>query len=168
MRNLGTNLTNTWAALGFGIVWSAIFFSWKKVSNLCKWLSDSLLVYSKVLFWGRDWVKHYLGIESLKQIFKKKRQELKWRAKTLKILMKLNETGFFYGCLFFILRAWGIEKLSVHGRIELVASQRYILLRKDKTRGKQDYIFPRHVWHISCVLLGSALLNTRFLCGDKR
>ena len=52
---------------------------------------------------------------------------------------------FFYDCLFFILRAWGIEKLSVHGRIELVASQRYILLRKDKTRGKQDYIFPRHV-----------------------
>ena len=53
--------------------------------------------------------------------------------------MKLNETFFFNGCLFFILRAWDIEKLSVHGRIELVASQRYILLRKEETRGKHDY-----------------------------
>ena len=50
---------------------------------------------------------------------------------------------------FFILRAWDIEKLSVHGRIELlaslVASQRCIQLRKEETRGKQDYILPRHV-----------------------
>ena len=82
--------------------------------------------------------------------------------------MKLNETFFLTGCLFFILRAGDIEKLSVHGRIKLEASQRYIQLRKEETRGKQDYILPRHVWHISCVLLGSALLNTRFLCGDKR
>ena len=75
---------------------------------------------------------------------------------------------FFNGCLFFILRAWDIEKLSVHGKIKLVASQRYILLRKEETRGKQGYILPRHVWHISRVFLGSALLKTRFLCGDKR
>ena len=48
---------------------------------------------------------------------------------------------------FFILRAWDIEKLSVHGRIELVASQRYIQLPKEETRGKQDYIhvLPHHV-----------------------
>ena len=52
---------------------------------------------------------------------------------------------FFNGCLVFILRAWDIEKLSVHGRIELVASQRYIQLRKEETRGKQDYILPHHV-----------------------
>ena len=90
------------------------------------------------------------------------------KSKNIENFDETQWNGFFYGCLFFILRAWGIEKLSVHGRIELVASQRYILLRKDKTRGKQDYILPRHVWHISCVLLGSALLDTRFLCGDKR
>lgn len=53
--------------------------------------------------------------------------------------------GFFNGCLFFILQAWDIEQLSIHGRIELVASQRYIQLRKEETRGKQDYILPRHV-----------------------
>ena len=34
--------------------------------------------------------------------------------------MKLNETFF----LMVILRAWDIEKLSVHGRIKLVASYR--------------------------------------------
>ena len=53
---------------------------------------------------------------------------------------------FFNGSLFFNLRAWDIEKLSVHGRIELVASQRYIQLRKEETRGKKDYILPRHVY----------------------
>ena len=110
---------------------------------------------------------HYLGIESLEQIFKKKRQELKWRAETFEHFDETQWNVFFNGCLFFISRAWDIENLSVHDRIELVASQRNIQLRKEETRGKQDYILPRHVWHISCVLLGSVLLNARFLCGDK-
>ena len=61
--------------------------------------------------------------------------------------MKLNERFFLMVVYFFILRAWDIEKLSVHGRIELVASQRYIQLPKEETRGKQDYIhvLPHHV-----------------------
>ena len=53
MKKLCTNVINTWAALGFGIVWSAIFFSWKKFKTYVNDCRTSYWSTTKFYFGGK-------------------------------------------------------------------------------------------------------------------
>ena len=112
MRNLGTNLTNTWAALGFGIVWSAIFFSWKKFQTCVNDCRTAYWSTAKFYFWGKTGWNITSALNLLNRSSKRRDRSWNKEQKHAKILMKLNETFFFLMVVYFSFCGHGTSKNS--------------------------------------------------------